>query len=92
MHACILQENKLINEKKTICESYKAASTIEEINLERRLLNRIIKHIADRCDYLIEDRLLELLLPYTANDQLVIRLDNVFQVKMRREISHLISL
>lgn len=63
-----------------MCKSYKPASTIEEINLERRLLNHIIKLIVDRCDYLIEDRLLELLLPYTANDQLVIRLDNVFQV------------
>lgn len=72
----------MINEKKIICKSYKSASTIEEINLERQLLNRIIKQISDRCDYLIEDKLLELLLPYTANDQLVIRLDNVFQVNM----------
>lgn len=78
----IEEENRLINEKKLICESYKPASTIEEMNLERRLLNRIVKQIADRCDYLIEDRLLELLLPYTANDQLIIRLDNVFQVNM----------
>lgn len=68
-----------------ICESYKPANTIEEINLERRLLNHIIKHIAECCDYLIEDKLLELLLPYTANDQLVIRLDNVFQVNMLRK-------
>lgn len=74
----------MINEKKTICESYKPAKAIEEINLERRLLNRIIKQIADCCDYLIEDKLLELLLPYTTNDQLVIRLDNVFQVNMSK--------
>jgi len=72
----------LINEKKIICKAYKPASTIEEINLERQLLNRIIKQISDRCDYLIEDKLLELLLPYTTNDQLIIRLDNVFQVNM----------
>ncbi|XP_011882774.1 PREDICTED: dynein regulatory complex protein 1-like isoform X2 [Vollenhovia emeryi] len=88
------EENRLINEKRTICESYKPASTIEEINLERRLLNHIIKHIADRCDYLLEDRLLELLLPYTANDQLVIRLDNVFQalsIKSERELGFLLN-
>jgi hypothetical protein len=38
--------------------------------------------VADQCDYLIEDKLLELLLPYTINDQLVVRLDNVFQVNI----------
>ncbi|XP_032669249.1 dynein regulatory complex protein 1 isoform X2 [Odontomachus brunneus] len=75
----IEEENRLAVEKRLINKSYKPASTIEEINLERRLLNHIIKLIADRCDYLIEDKLLQLLLPYTANDQLVIRLDNVFQ-------------
>ncbi|XP_014480631.1 PREDICTED: dynein regulatory complex protein 1 [Dinoponera quadriceps] len=75
----IEEENRLAVEKRLICKSYKPASTIEEINLERRLLNHIIKLIADRCDYLIEDKLLQLLVPYTANDQLVIRLDNVFQ-------------
>lgn len=90
----IEEENRLINEKKLICESYKPASTIEEMNLERRLLNRIVKQIADRCDYLIEDRLLELLLPYTANDQLIIRLDNVFQalnIKSEKELGLLLN-
>jgi len=72
----------MADEKKAICKSYKPANTIEEINLERRLLNHIIKQIADCCDYLIENKLLELLLPYTAKDQLVIRLDNVFQVNI----------
>lgn len=72
----------MADEKKTICKSYKPANTIEEINLERRLLNHIMKQIADCCDYLIENKLLELLLPYTAKDQLVIRLDNVFQVNI----------
>lgn len=72
----------MAEEKKTICKSYKPANTIEELNLERRLLNHILKQIADSCDYLIENKLLELLLPYTAKDQLVIRLDNVFQVNI----------
>ncbi|KAL6267785.1 hypothetical protein P5V15_000856 [Pogonomyrmex californicus] len=91
----IEEENRLIEEKRTICKSYKPASIIEEINLERRLLNHIIKHIANRCDYLIEDRLLELLLPYTANDQLIIRLDNIFQalnIKSEEELGCLLNL
>ncbi|XP_018403507.1 PREDICTED: dynein regulatory complex protein 1 [Cyphomyrmex costatus] len=90
----IAEENRLINEKKIICKSYKSASTIEEINLERRLLNHIIKQISDRCDYLIEDKLLELLLPYTVNDQLVVRLDNVFQalnIKSEKELGFLLN-
>ncbi|XP_025154296.1 dynein regulatory complex protein 1 [Harpegnathos saltator] len=76
---CTIEENKLAAEKRLTCKSYKPVSTIEEINLERRLLNHIMKLIADRCDYLIEDKLLQLLLPYTTNDQLVIRLANIFQ-------------
>ncbi|KYM79775.1 hypothetical protein ALC53_09697 [Atta colombica] len=90
----IEEENRLINEKKIICKAYKPASTIEEINLERQLLNRIIKQISDRCDYLIEDKLLELLLPYTTNDQLIIRLDNVFQalnIKSEKELGFLLN-
>ncbi|KAG5313008.1 DRC1 protein, partial [Pseudoatta argentina] len=90
----IEEENRLINEKKIINKTYKSATTIEEINLERQLLNRIIKQISDRCDYLIEDKLLELLLPYTANDQLVIRLDNVFQalnIKSEKELGFLLN-
>nr|XP_012229395.1 PREDICTED: dynein regulatory complex protein 1 [Linepithema humile] len=88
------EENRMADEKRTICKFYKPANTIEEINLERRLLNHIIKHIADSCDYLIENRLLELLLPYTANDQLVIRLDNVFQalnITSEEELSFLLN-
>ncbi|CAL1676124.1 unnamed protein product [Lasius platythorax] len=92
---CIIEEeNRMADEKKAICKSYKPANTIEEINLERRLLNHIIKQIADRCDYLIENELLELLLPYTAKDQLVIRLDNVFQalnVKSEEELGFLLN-
>ncbi|XP_020291637.1 dynein regulatory complex protein 1 isoform X2 [Pseudomyrmex gracilis] len=93
MHA-IEEENRLATEKRTLCKSYTPANTIEEINLERRLLNHIIKHIADCCDYLIEDRLLSLILPYTANDQLVIRLDNVFQalhIKSEEELGFLLN-
>ncbi|GAB1866000.1 UPF0407 protein CG10958 [Camponotus japonicus] len=90
----IEEENRMADEKKAICKSYKLANTIEEINLERRLLNHIIKQIADCCVYLIENKLLELLLPYTAKDQLVIRLDNVFQalnIKSEEELGFLLN-
>ncbi|KAH0952940.1 hypothetical protein HN011_007629 [Eciton burchellii] len=90
----IKEENRIAAERKIISKSYKPADTIEQINLERRLLNHIIRHVADQCDYLIEDKLLELLLPYTINDQLVVRLDNVFQalkIKSEEELGFLLN-
>ncbi|EZA58830.1 Coiled-coil domain-containing protein-like protein [Ooceraea biroi] len=93
VHA-IEEENRMADERRIICKSYKPASTIEGINLERRLLNHIIKHIADQCDYLIENKLLELLLPYTTNDQLIVRLDNVFQalkINSEQELGFLLN-
>lgn len=63
-----------------ITKSYKPATTLEEINLERRLLNHILKLISEHCDYLIEDTLKNLLSDYAEKDKLVIRLDKVFEV------------
>lgn len=53
---------------------------MEEINLERRLLNHIFKLISNQCDYLIEDTLKILLSEYTEENNLLIRLDKVFEV------------
>ncbi|KAG7209368.1 hypothetical protein KM043_015468 [Ampulex compressa] len=77
---CALEKEKSeVKQKGAISTSYKPAVTLKEINLERRLLNHIIKQISDHCDYFIDDSLQELLLSHTENDKLIIRLDNVFQ-------------
>ncbi|XP_076232105.1 dynein regulatory complex protein 1 isoform X2 [Calliopsis andreniformis] len=65
--------------RKMISKSYKPATTLEDINLERRLLNHIAKLLSDHCDYFIENTLKELLSTYTEDDNLLIRLDKVFE-------------
>lgn len=75
-----VQEQEEAKKRKTISKSYKPATIVEEINLERRLLNHILKLISEHCDYLIEDTLKNLLSDYTEEDKLLIRLDKAFEV------------
>lgn len=65
---------------KKIFEPHRAPTVLVDSNLERLLLNHILKEISDHTGFLIEDRLRELLAPHTRNDNIIIRLDNVFQV------------
>ncbi|XP_050578989.1 dynein regulatory complex protein 1 isoform X2 [Bombus affinis] len=77
---CALKaEQEEAKKRKTISKSYKPMTTLEEINLERRLLNHILKLISEHCDYLIEDTLKNLLSDYTEEDKLLIRLDKAFE-------------
>lgn len=75
-----VQEQEEAKKRKTISKSYKPTTILEEINLERRLLNHILKLISEHCDYLIEDTLKNLLSDYTEEDKLLIRLDKAFEV------------
>lgn len=61
---------------------YKPPTTLKEINLERRLLNHIFKLISNQCDHFIEDTLKILLSEYTEENNLLIRLDKVFEVSL----------
>ncbi|XP_053988810.1 dynein regulatory complex protein 1 isoform X1 [Hylaeus volcanicus] len=73
------QEKEETRKRKLMSKLYEPATTLEEINLERRLLNHIAKLVSNQCDYLIEDTLKELLSDYTENDKLLIRLDKIFE-------------
>ncbi|XP_076228445.1 dynein regulatory complex protein 1 [Nomia melanderi] len=75
----IKKEKEEAKKKKTISKLYKPATTLEEMNLERRLLNHIAKLVTGHCDYLIEDTLKDLLSQFTEEDNLLIRLDKVFE-------------
>ncbi|XP_063984199.1 dynein regulatory complex protein 1 isoform X2 [Diachasmimorpha longicaudata] len=46
---------------------------------EQKILNHIMRQISDQTGFLIEDKMRELLSTHGDNDQIVIRLDNVFQ-------------
>ncbi|XP_043510116.1 dynein regulatory complex protein 1 isoform X2 [Frieseomelitta varia] len=92
---CALKtEQEEAKQRKIIAKSYKPATTLEEINLERRLLNHILKLISEHCDYLIEDTLKNLLSDYAEEDKLLIRLDKVFEalkITSEQEIQFLLN-
>ncbi|KOX80024.1 hypothetical protein WN51_06436 [Melipona quadrifasciata] len=92
---CALKaEQEEAKQRKIITKSYKPATTLEEINLERRLLNHILKLISEHCDYLIEDTLKNLLSDYAEEDKLLIRLDKVFEalkITSKQEIQFLLN-
>ncbi|XP_046831239.1 dynein regulatory complex protein 1 [Vespa crabro] len=75
----INKEKTDAQEKRQMPITYKKAVTLEDINLERRLLNHIMEHISEKSNYLIDDNIQKLLLPYTTENNVIIRLDNVFQ-------------
>lgn len=92
---CALKaEQEEAKQRKMITKSYRPATTLEEINLERRLLNHILKLISEHCDYLIEDTLKNLLSDYAEEDKLLIRLDKVFEalkITSEQEIQFLLN-
>lgn len=68
---------------------------IEETNPEivagkRRLLRHILELIADQSGFLMEEKLDELLRPYTLDEKTFVRLDNVFAVCLFLSVGKLI--
>ncbi|OAD52188.1 hypothetical protein WN48_02753 [Eufriesea mexicana] len=92
---CALKaEREETRKRKMISKSYKPATSLDDINLERRLLNHILKLISDHCDYLIEDTLKNLLSDYAEEDKLLIRLDKVFEalkITSEKELQFLLN-
>ncbi|XP_011211233.2 dynein regulatory complex protein 1 homolog [Bactrocera dorsalis] len=46
--------------------------------LEKGLVRNILRKIADRAGFLIEEKLLKILEPYSENEKCIVRLDNIF--------------
>lgn len=46
----------------------------------RKLVRKILKQISDKTGFFLEDRLKEILEPYTEDDKTLVKLDNVFSV------------
>ncbi|KAJ8681141.1 hypothetical protein QAD02_016928 [Eretmocerus hayati] len=70
------QEEK---ERLKIYDCDRLERTPSELELERRILNNILKQISECSGYLIEDKLQELIASRTEEEKTIIRLDNVFQ-------------
>ncbi|XP_011186775.1 dynein regulatory complex protein 1 homolog [Zeugodacus cucurbitae] len=46
--------------------------------LEKGLVRNILRKIADRAGFLVEEKLLKILRPYSENEKCIVRLDNIF--------------
>ncbi|KAH0533709.1 dynein regulatory complex protein 1 [Cotesia glomerata] len=75
----INQSNEDQNMMTKLYDQQRKDSSSERINLEGKLLNRIMKKIADETGFMIEDKVHELLSTHTKKAQIIIKLDQVFQ-------------
>lgn len=66
---------KAARKKKTTTDS--PTRTCEEL-MEKGLVRNILRKIADRAGFLIEEKLLKILEPYSENEKCIVRLDNIF--------------
>ncbi|KAH8400049.1 hypothetical protein KR215_006061 [Drosophila sulfurigaster] len=57
-----------------------------------RLMRNILRKLADRGGFLIEERLLKILRPYTEKEQTMVRIDNIFAALRIRNLDHVMEL
>ncbi|KAH8416492.1 hypothetical protein KR222_006126 [Zaprionus bogoriensis] len=57
-----------------------------------RLMRNILRKLADRGGFLIEERLLKILKPYTDKEQTMVRIDNIFAALRIRNLEHVMEL
>lgn len=57
---------------------------MEKLHAKERLLQNILKLVADNSDFLVEQKLNELLGPHTDKKKMLIKIDNVFTVSIRQ--------
>lgn len=57
----------------------------EESPTFRTLVRKILKQVSDKTGFFLEDRLKEILEPYTEDDKTLVKLDNVFSVSWCRK-------
>lgn len=57
-----------------------------------RLLRNILRKLADRGGFLIEERLLRILKPYSEKEQTMVRIDNIFAALRIRSLEHVMEL
>lgn len=57
-----------------------------------RLMRNILRKLADRGGFLIEERLLKILRPFTDEEQTMVRIDNIFAALRIRNLDHVMEL
>ncbi|XP_015599307.1 dynein regulatory complex protein 1 isoform X2 [Cephus cinctus] len=92
--SAIEQKKAETKETMKVCEPFKVATTLQDLKMERQLLNRIVTQISDKSGFLIEEKLRGLLGAYTCNDKTIITLGNVFRaldMKSEEEVDLLLN-
>ncbi|XP_034950932.1 dynein regulatory complex protein 1 isoform X2 [Chelonus insularis] len=62
-----------------LCKSQIKDKSPERINSERKLLRHIMMQISDQAEFLVEEKILELLSQYSEENRMIVKLDHVFQ-------------
>ncbi|EDW65695.1 dynein regulatory complex protein 1 homolog [Drosophila virilis] len=71
----------------------KPRGPMQELPLESaRLMRNILRKLADRGGFLIEERLLKILKPYSEKEQTMVRIDNIFAALRIRNLDHVMEL
>lgn len=71
----------------------KARGPLRELPPESaRLMRNILRKLADRGGFLIEERLLRILKPYSEKEQTMVRIDNIFAALRIRNLEHVMEL
>jgi hypothetical protein len=73
-------ESHVIDELEISQEEQKDIDVVLKQLSQRRLLKLVLQRVADSAGFLMEERLMDLLAPYSESQQTIIRLDNVFNV------------
>lgn len=84
-HDAIAEAERKTNPKGKSVSSLTQSGSEESKRLEdsptlRKLMRKILKQVSDKTGFFLEERLQEVLKPYSENDKTLVRLDNVFSV------------
>lgn len=61
-------------------EPLKIGSTLEDIKMQRLLLNQILRLITNEPNVRLEDSLQNIILPYVDKDKMIVKVDGVLKV------------
>lgn len=77
----------------SMASAAKKHDRMEELPPESaRLMRNILRKLADRGGFLIEERLLRILKPYSEKEQTMVRIDNIFAALRIRSLEHVMEL
>lgn len=78
----LADDKRSIKGKSSIVQtSSDVSKQMEETSSFRKLMRKVLRQVSDKTGFFLEERLQEILKPYTEEDKTLVRLDNVFSVR-----------